>query len=248
MNIITKRTDVLLNLAKASLEDVTEILDNYKSSEVLDNGTINAQPIIINGVIYQFKYLPQEAAALNARYYELTGHNHQGFLKEQSKALDFLLNNKNKLIKYGYQNQIEIFERLKANLTQNTSAIEVSVGLTKHILNKLTDVMMNLDKASLEDITALLNYYNAKPIIIDGVIHHPFNDPLTAAKLNNKYREFTGKDHEVFISETPIVIEGLLKEKDMLINTGVYSPSYFKILEELMNKFNKAENNISVRR
>ena len=74
---------------------------------------------------------------------------------------------------------------------------------------------MDPESASLEDITALLNYYNGKPVLINGIATYPFNDPVTAAKLNNKYYELTGIFHPVFVKEAPIKINELMKMKKM---------------------------------
>lgn len=71
-NSLNRRNEILNNLSKATLEVVLQILEHYKSSQILDNGTVNMQPIIVNGTTYHFKYNSQETASLNARYCELT--------------------------------------------------------------------------------------------------------------------------------------------------------------------------------
>ena len=125
-NIFNKKRDILWNLSKASLEDIALLLDHYKASQVFDCGMVNMEPIVIDGVTYHSKYNPQEAASLNARYHELTGKDHPVFLEEQAKALDLLLSHKEILTECGYlPAQIDTLERLRENLTQEESAIEV---------------------------------------------------------------------------------------------------------------------------
>lgn len=71
----------------------------------------------------------------------------------------------------------------------------------KHVLVRMTSILNNLDNASLEDVSQLLEYYNGKPVLIDGVTYHPYNDPRVAARINARYNELTGKDHPTFIAE-----------------------------------------------
>lgn len=237
-NFLNKKNEILNNLSNATLEEVSQILNHYKSSQVLDNGEVNIKPVKIDGVVYHYKYNTQEAASLNARYRELTGYDHPVFLEEQSKVLKLLLRNKTKLAKQGYlKTQVDTLERLRKNLKQNTPAIEVTSGIGNHILNKSSEILMNLQEASLEDVTLLLNYYNGKTVVIDGVTYHPFNDPISAYKLNARYHELTGKDHPNFVKQVPIVIDELIKDKDILLKSGVYQPEYFETLERIRKSF-----------
>lgn len=226
------------------MEEITQILDNYKSSQVLNCGSVDMQPILIDGVTHHLKYNPLEAASLNARYHELTGHDHPVFLEEQAKVLDLLLTNKDELAKHGYlSTQIETFKRLRENLTKDSTALEVTSGIETHILNRLNDMLSNLQESNLEDISSLLNYYNGKPIVIDGILYHPFNDPVVAAKLNARYRELMGQDHPTFVEQAPIVIDKLMQDKDLLLQTGAYSYDYFEMLEQIKSTIgNDVEN------
>mgnify|MGYP006923304630 CR=1 FL=1 len=70
-----------------------------------------------------------------------------------------------------------VYEQLKSN--------NMETGNHNHILNRTNEIILNPQEASLEDISSLLNYFNGKPVLIDGVAHHPFNDPMSASKLNN---------------------------------------------------------------
>ncbi len=105
-----------------------------------------------------------------------------------------------------------------------------------HILNRTSEILLNPQEASLDDISSLLNYYNGQPVLIDGVVHHPFNDPMLAAKLNARYKELTGQDHPVFMEQVPKVVDELMKDKDMLVNAGAYDTSYFDKLEQLKSE------------
>ena len=40
---------------------------------------------------------------------------------------------------------------------------------SKHILTRINDVVNDLENAKLEDVSELLDYYNGKPVIIDGM-------------------------------------------------------------------------------
>ena len=112
--------------------------------------------------------------------------------------------------------------------------------MEKHILEKMTDIMNNLATANAEEVTELLNYYNGPAVVINGIAHHPFNDPMTAARLNARYHELTGRDHPRFVEQVPIVIDDLLANKESLIQSGAYRPEYFDNLEQI---YEAIENN-----
>ncbi len=198
-------------MSKASLEDVKNILNHY-----------NQGSIVVDGVNYYYNINPLDAACLNERYRELTGHNHPVFVKEQGKVLDEIIKSE---VGIRVNGNPTIYEQLKNNTME--------IGSHNHILTKTNKIFMNLQETSLEDISALLNYYNGKPVLIDGIIHHPFNDPISASKLNARYRELTGHNHPVFIEQVPKVIEDLLKDKDMLVQVGAHDMSYFEKLEKM---------------
>ena len=118
-----------------------------------------------------------------------------------------------------------VYEQLKSN--------NMETGNHNHILNRTNEIILNPQEASLEDISSLLNYFNGKPVLIDGVAHHPFNDPMSASKLNARYKELTGQNHPVFTEQAPKVIDDLMKDKDMLIQAGAYGTDYFDKLEQI---------------
>lgn len=105
--------------------------------------------------------------------------------------------------------------------------------MDKHVLERMQNIMDNLSNANLNDVTELLNYYNGDAVMINGSLYHPFNDPSTAARLNARYHELTGQDHPRFVEQAPIVIDGLMKDKDMLLQAGAYTPMYFDRLEQI---------------
>lgn len=210
-NYIDKFDEIKFDMSKASLEDVKDILDHYDQDSIL-----------IDGMQYYFRPNALQGASLNARYKELTGQDHPTFLKVQEQILE-------KQIKDGQGISVNgnptVYEQLKNN--------NMSIGDHNHILNRTTDIILNPQEASLEDISSLLNYYNGKPVLIDGVANPPFNDPMSAAKLNARYKELTGQNHPVFTEQVPKVINELMKDKDMLVQAGAYGTDYFDKLEQI---------------
>ena len=210
-SFIDKFDQIKYDMSKASLEDIKIILDHYDQDTVL-----------INGVQHHFRPNPLQGASLNARYHELTGQNHPIFVKAQEQILNDQIKNGQAISVNGNPT---VYEQLKNNTMQ--------IGNHNHILNRTNEIIMNPQEASLEDISLLLNYYNGKPVLIDGVSHHPFNDPISASKLNVRYRELTGQNHPIFVEQVSKVIENLLNDKDMLIQVGAYDISYFEKLERI---------------
>lgn len=104
-----------------------------------------------------------------------------------------------------------------------------------HPLLDYQKVMDNLSSASLEDVSAQLDYYNGAPVMIDGASYHPFNDPISAARLNARYFELTGENHPTFVEQAPKVIDGLLKDAPQLIEAGAYTPIYFEKIARIKN-------------
>ncbi len=215
---IDKFDKIKFDMSKANLEDVKDILDHYDQDSVL-----------INGMQYHFRPNALQGASLNARYKELTGQNHPTFVKAQEQILE-------EQIKAGQgisvNDEPTVYEQLKNN--------NMSIENHNHILNRTNKIILNPQEASLEDISSLLNYYNGNPVLIDGVAHHPFNDPMSAAKLNTRYKELTGQDHPVFTEQVPKVIEELMKDKDRLVQAGAYGADYFDKLEQIRNEIQQS--------
>lgn len=113
------------------------------------------------------------------------------------------------------------------------NGIEIVEG--HHPLLDFNKVMSNLESASLEDVSAQLDYYNGSPVLIDGTSYHPFNDPVSAARLNARYLELTGENHPTFVEQAPKVIDGLLKDAPSLIEAGAYTPMYFEKIARIKN-------------
>ena len=209
-------------MSKASLEDINEILNHYDQDSVL-----------IDSIECFFKPNVLEAASLNARYHELTGHDHPIFIEEQKKRLDEIIKSEEGLRVDG---KPTIYEQLRDN--------KVEIGNDNHIIQKSTDIIMNPQDASLEDIESLLNYYNGNIVIINGVAIHPFNDPITATELNNRYYMLTGKNHPIYIEEVPKVVDNIMKVKNKLIRAGAFSESHFDSLEKIkQNALNMQKSN-----
>lgn len=128
------------------------------------------------------------------------------------------------------------------NLTRTTTQQPSKNNESKeavHPVLKFNEVLQNVKNASLEDVSAQLDYYNGKPVMIDGISHHPFNEPLAAAKLNARYFELTGKNHPVFLEEAPKVIDHLIKDEKILLQSGAYKPSYFAEITKLKNTLDR---------
>lgn len=220
-SFIDKFDAIKYDMSKASLDDVKDILDHY------DQDTV-----IINGLQYHFRPNALQGASLNARYKELTGHDHPIYVKVQEQILNEQIKNGQEISVNGNPS---VYEQLKNN--------NMEIRDHNHTINRANEIILNLQEASLEDISSLLNYFNGKPVLIDGVAHHPFNDPIFASKLNARYKELTGHDHPVFIKQAPKVIENLMKNKDMLIQRGAYDAEYFNKLEALVRVINDKNRN-----
>jgi len=160
------------NIMNASLEDVDYVLNYYgQDSEFID------------GVEYISALTQAEAMSLNARYKQLSGKDHPNFLAVQKQIA-------NKKFQFK-----DLFKSREPDYS------DLLVADKNHVINRTNDILLNPDEASLEDISALLDIFNGKPIIIDGILYHPFNDPSSGAKLNAKYRELTGNNHRVFMEQ-----------------------------------------------
>lgn len=208
---IDKLDQIQYNISKANLEDVTDILNYYDQDSVL-----------INGMQYHIRPNVLKGASLNARYKELTGKDHPVFLRVQKQLLKKEMKSGQGISVNG---QPTVYKLLKDN--------NIVIGNHHHILKRDSRVMMDVENSSLEDISSLLDHYNGKPVLIDGLVHHPFNDPVSADKLNIRYKELTGQNHPVFVEQAPKVIDRLLKDKYNLIQAGAYDVSYFHKLEEI---------------
>lgn len=203
---------IKFDMSKASLEEVQSILNYYDQESVL-----------VDGSVYHFRPSVLEGETLNARYRELTGEDHPTFVSTQPRLLDEKIASEQNISVNGKT----IYEQIKNG--------DVTVENNNHAVTRTFEILNDLHSAELEDVSALLSHYNGAPVLIDGVAHHPLNDPMSAAKLNTRYRELTGQDHPTFLEQTPIVIDGLLKDKDMLVQAGVYSADYFNQLEQMKN-------------
>lgn len=208
---IDKFDAIKFDMSQASLDDIKDILDHYDQDSVL-----------IDGMQYHFRPNALQGASLNARYKELTGQDHPTFVKAQEQILEEQIKNGQGISVNGNPT---VYEQLKSN--------NMETGNHNHILNRANEIILNPQEASLEDISSLLNHFNGKPVLIDGVAHHPFNDPMSASKLNARYKELTGQNHPVFTEQAPKVIDDLMKDKDMLIQAGAYGTDYFDKLEQI---------------
>ena len=208
---IDKFDAIKFDMSQASLDDIKDILDHYDQDSVL-----------IDGMQYHFRPNALQGASLNARYKELTGQDHPTFVKAQEQILEEQTKNGQGISVNGNPT---VYEQLKSN--------NMEIGNHNHILNRTNEIILNPQEASLEDISSLLNHFNGKPVLIDGVAHHPFNDPMSASKLNARYKELTGQNHPVFTEQAPKVIDDLMKDKDMLIQAGAYGTDYFDKLEQI---------------
>ena len=208
---IDKFDAIKFDMSQASLDDIKDILDHYDQDSVL-----------IDGMQYHFRPNALQGASLNARYKELTGQDHPTFVKAQEQILEQQIKDGQGISVNGNPT---VYEQLKSN--------NMETGNHNHILNRTNEIILNPQEASLEDISSLLNYFNGNSVLIDGVVHHQFNDPMSASKLNARYKELTGQNHPVFTEQAPKVIDDLMKDKDMLIQAGAYGTDYFDKLEQI---------------
>ena len=208
---IDKFDKLKFDMSKASLEDVKDILDHYDQDSVL-----------VGGMQYHFRPNVLQGASLNARYKELTGQDHPTFVKVQRQILDEKIKGDQGISVNGNPT---VYEQLRNN--------NMAVENHNHVLNRASEILLNPQEASLDDISSLLKCYNGQSVLIDGAVHYSFNDPMSAGKLNARYKELTGQDHPVFIEQVPKVIDSYLKDKDLLVNAGAYDTSYFDELEQI---------------
>ena len=215
-NFMDVFNDIKFDMSKASFEEVDEILKHYGQDSFL-----------LNGIQCHFSLTPLQGASLNARYKELTGQDHPTFAKVQEEVL----REKSEQPSITVNGNKSVYEQMLDG--------EVEVGSHDHVLNRFSDIMYGLDEANLDDVNSLLGYYNSpNPVIIDGVAVHAFNDPTSAYKLNNRYRELTGADHPVFLEQTPKVIEGIMEYKDAYLESGTFGQDYFDKLEQMQEEIN----------
>ena len=211
---------VLDHLDTASAEEISQQLDLY-----------NGEPIIVNGTYYHPFNEPLTAARLNARYHELTGQDHPLYRERVTKAIEQLETDKDMLMSSGARDAMYYakIEQLKASLDGTVKSMEYAEG--HHPIMDFQKVLDHLDTASAEEISQQLDLYNGEPIIVNGTYYHPFNEPLTAARLNARYRELTGQDHPLYRERVTSAIERLEQDKDILLESGAYDESYFEQLE-----------------
>ncbi len=107
--------------------------------------------------------------------------------------------------------------------------------MNKHILERMQNILNNLENANLNDVNELLNYYNGHAVMINGTSYYPFNDPIIAARFNSRYHDLTGQDHPRFVEQAPIVIDSLMQDKELSLQAGAYTPAYFDELEQIKN-------------
>ena len=208
--------EVIKNLKNESLEEVEALLDSF-------NG-IDGDSVGFNDPIY--------AARLNQRYKDLTGHDHERYLTEEPKVIGGLLKDEKYLLSQGIYLPVYFY-----NLRRIQDGLEGRDGLQivegDHPITHLTSVMSELSTSSLEDVTSLLDIFNGDPLLINGVQYHTYNDPIYAARLNQRYKDLTGSDHERYLAEEPIVIGNLLKEENFYLAENVYTPFYFDSIRRI---------------
>lgn len=116
----------------------------------------------------------------------------------------------------------------------------------KNVLLRIDEIINSLQYAELEDVDALLNYYNCGTITIDGIKYESFDDPVLAARLNARYFKLTGKDHPVYLQQVPKAIEKLESNAPDLIKNQVYSENYFEKIETIKSKITGQANNTEI--
>lgn len=112
-----------------------------------------------------------------------------------------------------------------------------------NIINELYQIVSDIRNGKIvetDKVEELLNHYCENPIVEeDGFTTHPFTDPLSAETLNQAYHHQKGVDHPNYIAHQKEIIEGLLNDRDMLIESGAYKPEYFTQLEQIKERIEK---------
>lgn len=112
-----------------------------------------------------------------------------------------------------------------------------------NIINELYQIITTLREGKnvdFEKVDELLNHYCENPIVeADGFTTHPFTDPLCAETLNQEYHKKTGVDHTNYISHQLGIINGLLQDKEMLLQAKAYKPEYFEQLETIKSRIER---------
>lgn len=202
---------IKLDIDRASLEEVDAILNHY-----------NDDSVVLGGIQSHYEIPALAGASLNARYHELTGVDHLVYTKYKEQKIkeetngeyEFTVNGKPSIYKLLLDGTVEISTR-------------------EHITRRTYDIVQGVEKASLEEVDELLKYFNGNPIIINGLSCHPYNDPMTAAKLNNRYKELTGVDHPNYLVQIQLVVDDYLREKATLLGSGSFNESYFETLIQM---------------
>ena len=112
-----------------------------------------------------------------------------------------------------------------------------------NIINELNIIVSSLregKKVAFEKVENLLTHYCENPIVDkDGFTSHPFTEPLSAETLNQEYHKVTGVDHKNYIAHQLGIINGLLQDKEMLLQARAYTPEYFEQLEIIKSKIER---------
>lgn len=105
-----------------------------------------------------------------------------------------------------------------------------------HILLHFDEIVAGIPSQSKETIDELLQYFNATEVTKDGRSFRSYNDPVIAARLNDRYRDLTGIDHSTVVKEFPNVINRYRKHKETLMQIGGYfNEAYFRELDNVYN-------------
>lgn len=131
----------------------------------------------------------------------------------------------------------ELLDYITNNVVAENELEEIAKFATKDTLKKaiedrikakpktLAEVVNKLDEATLEEIEVFLNDFSDKKFDINDKKTVQIQDPIVAYKLNEKYKELTGKDHVNFekygadkIAETINDLETLIKYQPDLAN------------------------------
>ena len=108
-----------------------------------------------------------------------------------------------------------------------------------NIINEMDLILDDLregKKVEIEKVEELLNHYCENPIVENGYTTHPFTDPLSAEILNGAFNKEKGIDHPNYIRHQLGIIEGILKDKKILIESGAYEEEYFEKLEKIQER------------
>lgn len=107
-----------------------------------------------------------------------------------------------------------------------------------HPLNHLNELLNDVSSIDLKTLKILLDCFNRFGVEIEQHHLRGFDDPIIAARLNDRYKELTGNNHPRFIQEISEVIDRYTSYKEEISSKfSIYDDDFFAQLEQIKNEF-----------